>query len=444
MHRKTDRPARWPQWQGEAAKLIRNMTADSTPLGPPDQWPKALRHAIDLILPSSFQMVVLWGPRCIGFYNDAYAQHIGHKHPASMGRPSMENAPELYGTLDATFESIRQSGKAMSAREWPFVLNRKGTPETAFCDYSWSPVRDDDGSIGGVLCMVVDVTERVRAARTLVASERKARELSQRLEMAQAAGGIGVFVLDGATDMLRVSREFCRIFGVPERETWPASEIEQLRIDPSEPMSTRKTRSAGTATLDVEYRVRRMDDGAVRWISRRAEIVRDADGTAMLARGVVQDITHRKQAEATLRQSEARFRALAQAVPNHVWTATADGRIDWVSDYMCDYLGLASHELIGDGWRRIVHPEDLPGLDRLRNDALTHVRTYEIAARLRRHDGEFRWHLARAQPVESLEDAGPQVRWVGTNTDIEDHKAALLAHSVAADADQAPQESGAT
>jgi PAS domain S-box-containing protein len=209
-------------------------------------------------------------------------------------------------------------------------------------------------------------------------------------------------------------------------------------------MSTRKTRSAGTAMLDVEYRIRRMDDGAVRWISRRAEIVQDADGTAMLARGVVQDITPRKLAEATLRQSEARFRALAQAVPNHVWTATADGQVDWVSDYTSDYVGLASHELIGDGWRRIVHPEDLPRLDRLRNDALAHVRTYEIAARLRRHDGEFRWHLARAQPVESMEDAGPQVRWVGINTDIEDHKAALLAHSVAAEADQASRPSGVT
>ncbi|MET0540575.1 MAG: PAS domain S-box protein [Variovorax sp.] len=427
MSKRSDRPNRWPDWAGEAAKLIRNMAADSTALGPPDQWPKALRNAIDLILPSTFPMLVLWGPRCLAFYNDAYAVQLGNKHPGSMGRAAIENAPELHGTLDATFESIRLSGKAVSAREWPFVLNRNGTPETTFCDYSWSPVRDDDGSVGGVLCVVVDVTERVRATRTLVASEREARELSERLQMAQAAGGIGVFVLDGANDTLKVSGEFCRIFGVPERDTWPAREIEQLRVDPDHPMSTRESRSAGTARLDVEYRIRRPSDGAVRWIWRRAEIVHDADGKATLARGVVQDVTDRKQAEATLRQSEARFQALAQGVQNHVWTATADGRTDWVSEGMCAYFGLAGDALLGTGWRSIVHPDDLPRTEQCWAEALARTQPYEVSARLRRHDGEYRWHLARAVPVDSQEPGGPQVRWVGTNTDIDDHKN-LLAH----------------
>ncbi|MEJ8849139.1 PAS domain-containing protein [Variovorax rhizosphaerae] len=404
------------------------MTADSTPLGPPDQWPKALRNAIDLILPSAFQMNVLWGPHCIAFYNDAYASHIGHMNPRNMGRPAREHSPNLQETLDTSFETVRQSGKTLSAREWPFVFNRNGTPETTFCDFSWSPIRDDDGEIGGVLCMVVDVTERVRSARTLVASERKARELSERLQMAQAAGGIGVFLLDGATDTLSVSSEFCRIFGVPERETWPMKEIEQLRVDPNDPMSSRKTRNDRTARLDVEYRIRRPSDGAVRWIWRRAEIVHDANGAAMLARGVVQDITTRKQAEATLRQSEARFRMLAQAVPNQVWTADADGQNDWVSDGMCAYFGLASHALLGDRWRQIVHPDDLPRVEERWAEALAHTRPYEESVRLRRHDGEYRWHLSRAQPVESIAETEPRMRWVGTNTDIDDHKAALLAH----------------
>ncbi|MEJ8854079.1 PAS domain-containing protein [Variovorax robiniae] len=443
MSKKNDRQFRWPQWGGEAAKLIRNMTAESTPLGPPDQWPKALRNAIDLILPSTFQMVVLWGPRFIAFYNDAYALHIGHMHPANLGRPAIEQSPDLTGTLETSFDSIRQSGKTLSAREWPFVFNRSGTPETVFCDFSWSPVLDDDGSIGGVLCVVVDVTERVRAARTLVASERKARELSERLQMAQAAGGIGVFVLDGATDTLSVSSEFCRIFGLPERETWPMRELEPLRVDPDDPMSTRESRSAGTAQLDVEYRIRRPSDGAVRWIWRRAEIVLDANGKALLARGVVQDITDRKQAEATLRQSEARFRTLAQGVPNHVWTATADGQTDWSSDGMCAYVGLPSEALLGDGWRRIMHPEDLPRVERCWAEALAHTRPYEVGARLRRHDGEFRWHFSRAQPVQSLEETGLKVRWVGINTDIHDHPA-LREHAMTIGTGQASRESGVT
>jgi PAS domain-containing protein len=105
-------------------------------------------------------------------------------------------------------------------------------------------------------------------------------------------------------------------------------------------MSTRESRIAGSAPLDVEYQIRRANDGAVRWISRRGELVRDSAGRPALMRGVVQDITASKHADATLRQSEARFRALTRQMFNQVWTATADGRLDWISESMCAYSGL--------------------------------------------------------------------------------------------------------
>ncbi|RYY63347.1 MAG: PAS domain S-box protein, partial [Comamonadaceae bacterium] len=189
-------------------------------------------------------------------------------------------------------------------------------------------------------------------------------------------------------------------------------------------MSTPENRADGTAPLDVEYRIRRASDGAVRWISRRAELIRDPAGKPMLMRGVVQDISARRETEATLRESEARFRALAQAMPNQVWTAGADGGLDWFSRSIFSYSGLDHDALAGAGWSRMVHPDDLSRVSVLWANALATQQPYETEFRLRRHDGAWRWHLVRAQPVDSSGEAGLPMRWVGTNADIDDQKRA--------------------
>jgi PAS domain S-box-containing protein len=427
-----DLPVRWPGGDSPVARLIRDMSPDWSPLGAPDRWPAALRNLVDLILPSPAQIAVFWGPDYVAIYNDAYARTLGIKHPASLGRPAQALSPEVWHRIAPTFEVVRVGGESIGAAGMPFVIDRSGKLETLFFDFAWSPVRDDDGSIGGVLCIVNDVTEGVRSARALTASERKARESSVRLQLAQAAGGIGVFELDPVTDMLTVSAQFCNIFGVPGRETIPATEIEELVIEPRHPLSTREDRASGTARLDVEYRIRRRIDGATRWISRRTESGSGADGQSALTRGVVQDITARKEAEASLRQSEARFRALAQTLPNHVWTASGNGEVDWVNDSMVAYSGLSRADLVGGGWAQIVHPEDVARTAAVWRDALARGVPYEIEGRMRRHDGAWRWHLGRAHPVDRAAADAPML-WVGSNTDIEDQKAvqATLAERVA-------------
>ncbi|WP_218509028.1 PAS domain S-box protein [Variovorax sp. dw_308] len=428
----TDRSGRWPACAGECAKLIRGFGPDATPLGAPDQWPRALRNIVDLLLRSSAEMAVYWGPDYVAIYNDAHAGMIGNKHPGSLGRPAREFTTEIWDSLEPQFDNVLYRGESASGRDQPFSINRNGELEQAYFDYAWSPVFDDNGRIGGVLCITTETTERMHATQALADSERTAREGGEHLQMAQSAGGVGVFSLDIQTDMLSVSSEYCSVFGLPLVELLPLAAIEHLRITRGEHMSTRETRVAGTAPLDVEYQIRRAGDGAVRWISRRGELVRDSAGKPVLMRGVVQDITDRKLTEATLRQSEARFRTLARQMPNQVWTATADGRLDWVSESMSTYAGLSHVELLGDGWGQFVHPDDIPHAEKRWAHALATGTPYENEGRLRRHDGAWRWHLSRAQPLGS-DEVGTPLRWVGINTDIEDQKAAQhrLAQSVA-------------
>ena len=417
-------PDQWPLGDGETAGLVRRLGAADSPLGAPAQWPAALRAAIDFLLPSQAQIVLFWGPDFVAFYNDAYAPTIGNKHPAALGRPAREQWAELWDDLRPLLERVLLGGETVSASDRPFLINRHGEPEQVFFDISYSPVRDHDGRVGGVLCIVSETTARVRMTQALAASENRTRETNRQLQMAQAAGGIGVFLLDIRADALSVSSEFCRIFGVPVRTNFGASEIDRLRLDRNERMSTRENRTDGSARLNVEYRIRRAGDGALRWISRRAEMVRDDAGRPILMRGVVQDITAQKWTEATLRESEARFRALAQAVPNQVWTAAADGQLDWFSESVYAYSQLTHAELAGNGWTCLVHPDDLPRVMELWARSLALQSAYETEFRLRRHDGAWRWHLVRAQPLDGASDIGVPVRWVGTNTDIDDQKAA--------------------
>ncbi len=132
------------------------------------------------------------------------------------------------------------------------------------------------------------------------------------------------------------------------------------------------------------------------------------------------DVTEKKLAEDAARESEARFRSLAQSLPNHVWTALPDGRLDWFNNQIYHYSGDLPGDLDGDNWARMVYPDDLPRVSEVWQRSLKDGNLYETEFRLRRHDGAWRWFIARAVPLK--DDEGRVTRWVGTNTDIEDQK----------------------
>ena len=137
------------------------------------------------------------------------------------------------------------------------------------------------------------------------------------------------------------------------------------------------------------------------------------------------DITERKAAEAELARSEAEFRTFAQAMPNHVWAARPDGRLNWFNERTYEYSGAAADSLDGTGWIDIVHLEDRKIAQERWGAALETGSTYQTEFRLRRADGLFRWHLARALPIRGAD--GRISRWIGTNTDIEDERSASRA-----------------
>ena len=154
-----------------------------------------------------------------------------------------------------------------------------------------------------------------------------------------------------------------------------------------------------------------------RWFEARARPL-----TAELFTVLFLDISARKATEEALRDSESRFRLLAQSMPNQVWTANREGNLDWFNDRVYAYAGVKAPSLDGDGWGSIVHPDDLARVLPIWQACVASGAQYVTEFRLRRHDGVYRWFNARAEPIRG--PAGGIERWIGNNSDIEQQKAA--------------------
>ena len=132
-----------------------------------------------------------------------------------------------------------------------------------------------------------------------------------------------------------------------------------------------------------------------------------------------------ERAREALRESEKRYRFLAEAIPVQIWTAGPDGALDYVTQRVADYFGVSSEQLLRDGWQHVVHPDDLPIVGSRWMHSVATGEPYKVEFRLRAADGTYHWHLARARA--QFDEAGAVVQWFGTNTEIEDQKRAQIA-----------------
>jgi PAS domain S-box-containing protein len=185
--------------------------------------------------------------------------------------------------------------------------------------------------------------------------------------------------------------------------------------------------------FEVEYRLRRAD-GQYRWVSSAAAPRVMPDGSFVGFIGSCTDFTDRKLAEqeraellarerdarAAAEASERHYRFLAESMPQMVFTTSPDGRTEYVNRRWLQFTGLCSMEQVNSSWEQVIHPDDFRSTMRKWSECLQKGASYDIEYRLRRHDGVYRWHLCRAEPLRG--PAGTIVKWFGTCTDIEEQR----------------------
>ncbi|OJF10485.1 SpoIIE family protein phosphatase [Couchioplanes caeruleus] len=150
---------------GEMGRRMLALDWADTPLGVPAQWPAELASAVATMLASKAQIVLFWGDDYCALYNDAYITAMGSKHPGHLGRPGREMWAETWSLLQDLFDGVTATDEAYYAADHPFMLERYGFLEETYFDISYDPIRRDDGTVGGVFCIVSDTTRRVLADR---------------------------------------------------------------------------------------------------------------------------------------------------------------------------------------------------------------------------------------------------------------------------------------
>ncbi|MDQ3282763.1 MAG: PAS domain S-box protein [Acidobacteriota bacterium] len=289
-------------------------------------------------------------------------------------------------------------------------------------EYIFSPVFGANGEVEVIAGTTRDVTARKRA-------EEAQRTLAEQLRLALDAARMGWWQVD--LDSGRVYWDD-RVRAIFELGAEAASyDALRERIHPDDAACVEEAFRTATdphnpQPYSVQFRVT-LPDGTLRWIASKGQATFEGEGESRRATrfvGATLDITESKVAEAALQASESRFRQLADAMPQLVWTADAEGHVDYFNRPFYEYTGTVEGSVGNEAWNDVLHPEDRPRVHEAWSDALARGSRFEAEFRMRRAaDGAYRWFVGRALAVRDV--ATGEVRWFGTSTDVDDQRRLL-------------------
>ena len=171
------------QGGGELGELIRTKDWSDTPLGPPQSWPQSLKTTLGIVLNSRYPMFVFWGPQLVKIYNDGYRPITGSKHPWALGRPAPEVWPEIWADIEPLVNRAL-AGDPTWSNDLMLFMERNGFPEEVYFTFSYSPIPDESGGVGGMFCACIETTgtvvgeRRLQILRDLAAAPAEARTMA--------------------------------------------------------------------------------------------------------------------------------------------------------------------------------------------------------------------------------------------------------------------------
>ncbi|HEY4554852.1 MAG TPA: PAS domain-containing protein, partial [Lysobacter sp.] len=303
-----------------------------------------------------------------------------------------------------------------------------------------SATRGPDGRVRYITALVADITY-LRAAK-----EREAALAAQR-QLALDAAGLGWWQYEPDSGRVTHDARYAEIYGLAGTGSRPIEEVSALLHPDDAPMLWAAVQAAvdpaQSASYAVEYRIRR-PDGAVRWLEARGLASFRGEGAARVVTsfvGTVADVTERRLAQEVMRENEARFRKMADAVPQIVWITDSAGRVEFFNRQWSQYTGLAYvPENAAATAAAVVHPDDAGVTMQRFEQARATGHPFVVEHRIRSAAGAYRWFLVRAEP-ELDPHTGAIVRWYGASVDIHDRR---MAEQALADTDRRKDEFLAT
>lgn len=313
-------------------------------------------------------------------------------------------------------------------RDWVFDETTKSTETGEEVDYEYR-ILHRDGSVhwvrdrgcliknknGNVVCregIILDVTEQKYAQEQLRLGEERFRDLFEN------ANDL-IYTHDLAGNFTSINRTGELITGYRREEALRmniSAVVAPDFLELAKRMTVLKVEGKGPTAYELEI----IAKGGNRVSLELSTRLIHQDGVPVGVQGIGRDITERKRTEEALKASENRYRQLGEGILHQIWTARPDGKLDYVNKRMIEYFDRPGDDLLGYGWRDVVHPDDINECLSRWMRSLTSGAPFETEFRLRRHDGVYRWHVAKATAGRDVH--GNITKWFGTNTDIHEQK----------------------
>ena len=348
----------------DAQALIARTDWSRSPLGAAGTWPQSLRTAVDIVIHSPMPMLLLWGSQLTQIYNNGFALLAGHKHPHAFGQPAHQIWPELREFTDPIYSAVLQ-GQVRTYSERRFTLQRDGQESDFWLDLTYSPIRDENAQVAGILVTAIETNERRRIALELQQRSEQSlkaqQETEERLQLALAAtDAVGTWDWDIGEDRFIADAHFAQLHGVdPVRASQlPISEYLQGVHPEDRAMVARSIKHCITHGTEYaeEYRLLQ-PNGELRWVFARGRCYKDHHGRPMRFLGAALDLTERKHTEQALRQSQTELQLIMNAMPILISYVDQEERFRLNNAAYLDWYGLTPQELFGRTIRDVIGEE---------------------------------------------------------------------------------------
>jgi PAS domain S-box-containing protein len=364
-------------------------------------------------------------------------QGMIYQNPASLRIHGFRGSPEMrieHNDLSATWKGWDETGRTLSFEEWPLyrVLRRESfqgqvlravgveTGRKFWASYNGFPILGVDGKLALGFITIRDITETKRAEEALRESEAKLSAVIKQLPI-----GVALINNEGQSILSNTSYQRyeprCVPSKDPERKNrWKAYSPDG-RLLPQDQWAA--ARALGGEYVSPGLECQYTDDaGHETWVQVSAvpfRVERDETARAIVT---IEDISERKQAEASLRESEERFRIMADGLPLLVWVHDAEGRQQLVNQTLCEYFGVTREQMKEGRWQVLMHPDDAEAYASDFMACVRDHRNFNAQTRVKRADGQWRWIESWGRP--RMDSTGRYLGYVGTSADITDRKQA--------------------
>lgn len=417
---------------------------------------KEQEHLRILLRQAPAAIAVVTGPdHTYRLANDLYQKVFSRAEDELIGRTIRQVFPEVAGQgIYELFDKVYESGESFVAHEFPALFDRSGdgSEQQGYFNFVAQPVKNAAGKVGSILIHAVDVTGQVKARQRVEEQNRVLEMITSGASLTDTLKFLLTSVEKQSDSGLKASILLVDKSGkhltrgvAPSLPKAYMEAIDGIRIGP-------KAGSCGTAAFSEQPVI--VADIATDELWKDYRSLAEAHGlracwsTPIFSSGhkllgvfamyypephspdaedkqlcdfashTTALVIEHKRTEEALKESEGRFRTLADSIQNLAWTAEPDGSVTWYNQRWYEYTGSTYQEMRGWGWKKAHHPDHVKQVVDFLKTAWKKGEAWELTFPLRRHDGQYRWFLTRALPVRN--QAGEIERWIGTNTDIDD------------------------